>query len=76
MMRSFNESTALVLMQSGQSLVRMHTRSGAKWFLADGQLSNDIARRIITRADVKPCDPGLFSGCAQTYRLDPGADHA
>ena len=37
-MKTFNEGTALVLMRRGQVLARMHTRTGAKWFLADGQL--------------------------------------
>ena len=69
-MRSFNEGAALVLMRSGQSFVRMHTRSGAKWFVADGQLSDETAQKIIARPDVKPCDAGLFSGCAQTYRFN------
>jgi hypothetical protein len=68
-MKTFNEGTALVLMRRGQVLVRMHTRTGAKWFLADGQLSDDTAQRIVTRSDVKPRDAGLFSGCAQSYGL-------
>jgi hypothetical protein len=69
-MRTFNEGTALVLMRKGQSLVRMHTRHGAKWFLADGQLADEIAQRIVARPDVKTRDAGLFSGCAQIYRLN------
>lgn len=67
-MKTFNEAAALVLMGRGQVLVRMHTRTGAKWFLADGQLSDDAAR-IVTRSDVKPRDAGLFSACAQSYGL-------
>ncbi len=67
-MKTFNEGTVLVLMRRGQVLARMHTRTGAKWFLADGQLS-DTAQRIVTRSDAKPRDAGLFSGCAQSYGL-------
>ena len=59
-MKTFNEGTALVLMRRGQVLVRMHTRTGAKWFLADGQLSDDTAQRIVTRSDVKPREPDCF----------------
>ena len=68
-MKTFNEGTALVLMRRGQVLVRMHTPTGVKWFLADGQLSDDTAQRLVTRSDVKPRDAGLLSGCAQSYGL-------
>jgi len=68
-MKTFNENAALKLMRSGQSLVRMHTRHGSKWFLADGQVSNETAQKLIARPDVEQFDPGLFAGFAQSYSL-------
>jgi hypothetical protein len=68
-MKTFNESVALELMRSGHSLVRMHTRHGAKWFLAYGQLSEETAQNLIARPDVGQLDPGLFAGHAQTYLI-------
>jgi hypothetical protein len=53
---AFNEGAALVLMRRGKTLVRMHTKYGARWFLGDGQIADDGAQRIVTRADVKPAD--------------------
>ena len=47
--------------------------TGVKWFLANGQIADDVAQRIVTRADVKPVDAGLFADCAQSYRIDPDA---
>jgi hypothetical protein len=68
-MRTFNESAALGLMRNGQCLVRMHTRHGSKWFLADGRVADATAQQLIARSDVKQFDPGLFSDFdfAQSY---------
>ena len=68
-MKMFNENAALGLMRSGQCLVRMHTRHGAKWFLSDGQVSEETAQKLVMRSDVGQLDPGLFAGHAQTYLL-------
>jgi hypothetical protein len=65
--KMFNESAALGLMRDGQSLVRTNTRRGARWFLADGQVTNETAQRLIARSDVEQFDPGLFVGFAQSY---------
>jgi hypothetical protein len=68
-MKTFSENAALGLMRNGQCLVRMHTRHGARWFLADGQVTNETAQRLIARSDVGQLDPGLFADHAQTYLL-------
>lgn len=68
-MKMFNESAALELMRTGQCLVHLHSRRGAKWFLSDGQVSEETAQKLIARQDVGQLDPGLFAGHAQTYLL-------
>jgi hypothetical protein len=68
-MKTFSENAALELMRSGQCLVRMHTRHGARWFLSDGQVSDATAEKLVMRSDVGQLDPGLFAGHAQTYLL-------
>jgi hypothetical protein len=67
-MKMFNESTALKLMRAGKCLVAMHTRNGARWFLSDGQVSNETAQALVARPDIEVSDGGLFVDCAQTYR--------
>ena len=67
-MKMFNESAALELMRSGQCLMQ-HSRHGAKWFLSDGQVSEETAQKLIALQDVGQLDPGLFAGHAQTYLL-------
>jgi hypothetical protein len=66
-MKTFSENAALGLMRDGQSLVRTNTRRGARWFLADGQVSHETAQKLIARCDVKQFDPGLFADFAQSY---------
>ena len=68
-MKTFNENAALDLMREGKSLVHMHTRQGHKWYLADGQVSNETAQKLIERPYISQLDAGLFAGFALSYSL-------
>jgi hypothetical protein len=70
-MKTFNENAALNLMRSGQSLVRVCTRHGVRWYVGNGLVSNETAQKLIARSDVEQFDPGLFADFdfAQSYLL-------
>jgi hypothetical protein len=67
---TLSEAFALDLMREGRLLTKMHTVSGLRWFIVPGgRVTDNVAERILARPDVQPSDPGLFPGCAQTFRL-------
>ena len=54
------------------ALAYMHTKTGKAWFLvpSSGQeVSEDIAQRILSDADVVPSNDGLLPGVTQCYRI-------
>jgi hypothetical protein len=58
-------------MRSGAPLVRMHSPTGVRWYVVPGgEVSEQIAQKIIAEPDVFPANDGLFPGIPQTYRLD------
>jgi hypothetical protein len=38
------------------------------WVTPGGRVSDHTALTIIAQPDVSPCDPGLFSGCTQSWQ--------
>jgi hypothetical protein len=67
-----SESSALNLMHSGRPLLKMHHHDRVRWYVVPGgQVSDDVAARILKRPDVQPRNDGLFRGCDQTYQLNP-----
>jgi hypothetical protein len=48
----------------------MHERDRIRWFvLPGGQVSDEVAARILKRPDVQPHHDGLFPGCSQIFQL-------
>ena len=58
------------LMRAGYPLMKMHTVHGAAWFIVPGgEVSDDVALKLIERVDVQPGNDGLFPGISQTFRI-------
>lgn len=62
---------ALDLMHTGSRLMQMNKAGDAvAWYLVPGgEVSDDIAKDIISRPDVRANNDGLFPGISQTWRM-------
>ena len=61
-------------MRLGSSLMKMHTTTGAKWYVVPGrEVDGDVALKVIAEPDVVPCNDALFPGISQTYMIKTDA---
>jgi hypothetical protein len=62
-----------LLCRPGRVLCVTHGRHGDTYCIAPdgGVLTDRVARNILRRPDIWPCEDGLFPGHAQSWRLGP-----
>ena len=74
MPKRLDERAALnLLCEPGHTLCVVHTKSGDEYFVAPSgsAVTEAVARRIIRRPDIWPCDAGLLADHPQTWKLGP-----
>ena len=64
------KAAELLMHKPDTYLMRMHTTTGAEYFVVPGgRVRSDDAAKIIARPDVTPHDNGLFPGIEQSWKL-------
>jgi hypothetical protein len=60
-----------LLHQEDSWLAKMHTTSGAEWFILPrgGPVKSDDAAKILARPDICAMEDSLFPGLSQTWRM-------
>jgi hypothetical protein len=60
-----------LLREPGRVLIELHGLTKSEFYVVPdgGRLSDGTAREILARGDVVTCDPGLFQGTPQSWRL-------
>ena len=58
-------------MRAGATLMKMHSRTGPKWYVVPGggKVDEEVAKKVIAEPDVHPQQDGLFPGIHQSYRI-------
>jgi hypothetical protein len=49
-------------------LVQVNAKKPEYYVIPGGKVPDHIAVEIIARPDMRPCDPGLFPGCPQSWQ--------
>jgi hypothetical protein len=70
--------TVLRLLRHADARLVLTTADGRERYCADGRrVTNNVAKRLLSRRDIVPDDPGLFVGHPQSWRrLARRARHA